>query len=65
MNYSYEEKLRSVLSVINDHRSYRSVAAEIGSEQKHIRRWVALYNAHGEKVYCTTIILTLENLSYL
>lgn len=47
MKYSYEVKLRAVLSVINDHRSSRSVAAEIGSEQKHIRRWVALYKAHG------------------
>jgi len=47
MKYSYEEKLKAVFSVINDHRSARSVAQEVGSEQKHIRRWVALYKAHG------------------
>lgn len=47
MKYSYDIKLKAVLSVINDHRSACSVAKEIGSEQKHIRRWVAMYKAHG------------------
>jgi transposase len=49
MKYDYDVKLKAVLSVINDHRSARSVAKEIGSEQKHIRRWVAMYKAHGIK----------------
>jgi transposase len=49
MKYSYEKKLESVLLVLESGCSARKVARLIGSEQKHIRRWVALYQAHGEE----------------
>lgn len=49
MKYSYAVKLKAVLSVLDEHCSARCVAAEIGSDQKHIRRWVALYKAYGIK----------------
>lgn len=48
MKYSYEEKLEAVRQVLDTGCSCRMVARQIGSEQKHIRRWVALYQAHGE-----------------
>lgn len=47
MKYSYELKLKAVLCVINDHLSPYRVAFEIGSCEKHVRRWVALYKSHG------------------
>lgn len=49
MKYNYETKLSSVLLVLNSGYSIYKVARMIGSEHKHIRRWVAHYEAHGEE----------------
>lgn len=48
MKYSYEKKLEVVRSVISGMDSTRSAATKLGTDHKHIRRWVALYEAHGE-----------------
>ncbi len=49
MKYNYETKLRSVLLVLKSGYSTHEVARMIGSEHKHIRRWAAHYEAHGEE----------------
>ena len=49
MKYTYEKKLESVLLVLKSGYSTYEVARMIGSEHKHISRWVAYYEAHGEE----------------
>ena len=49
MKYSFAEKLAAVLLVLRDGYSAKKAARIIGSEQKHIRRWVGLYQSHGEE----------------
>lgn len=48
MKYSYDEKLKTVLLVLEAGHSLREVAHMLGSEQKHIRRWIALYQEYGK-----------------
>jgi len=45
--YSYSQRLNTVLEVVEQRRSFRSVACELGTDHKHIRHWVALYEHHG------------------
>jgi transposase len=46
--YSYEQKLKAVLAVIEDYRSMRSVAKEMCADKKEVSRWVALYKQFGQ-----------------
>ena len=42
--YTYEFKIKAVESYLNEHRSFRSVAAEFNIAEKRVRDWVKLYN---------------------
>jgi len=42
--YPYEFKLKAVETYLNEHRSFRSVAAELNIAEKRVRDWVKLYN---------------------
>jgi len=46
--YSYEQRLKAVLSVVEDYRSMQSVAAKIGASKQEVRRWVFLYKQFGK-----------------
>lgn len=45
--FSIEEKLQAVQSYLTGNESLRGIAARIGTEHKSIRKWLALYRAHG------------------
>jgi transposase len=45
--YSNSQRLSAVLEVTEQHESFCSVARRLGTDHKHIRRWVALYEQHG------------------
>jgi len=45
--YSYGEKLKAVFGVIENYRSLRAVAKEIGTDKESVRRWVGLYKQFG------------------
>jgi transposase len=45
--FSPEEKLKAVQSYFTGNESFRRIAARIGTEHKTIRKWLALYRAHG------------------
>jgi transposase len=49
MKYSYAKKLAVVLSVLSGQESLCSAARILGTDHKHIRRWVALYEHHGKE----------------
>ncbi|WP_458102593.1 transposase [Elizabethkingia anophelis] len=49
MKYTFEQKLKSVLLVLKSGYSTREVARKIGTNYKHILRWIAYYEVHGEK----------------
>ena len=42
--YPYEFKLKAVETYLNEHRSFRSVAAELNIAETRVRAWVKLYN---------------------
>ena len=42
--YTYEFKLKAVETYLNEHRSFRSVAAELNIAETRVRAWVKLYN---------------------
>lgn len=42
--YTYEFKLKAVETYLNEHRSFRSVAAEMNIAETRVRAWVKLYN---------------------
>ena len=42
--YTYEFKLKAVETYLNEHRSFRSVAAELYIAETRVRAWVKLYN---------------------
>ena len=42
--YTYELKLKAVETYLNEHRSFRSVAAELNIAETRVRAWVKLYN---------------------
>ena len=42
--YTYEFKLKAVEAYLNEHRSFRSVAAELYIAETRVRAWVKLYN---------------------
>ena len=42
--YPYEFKLKAVEKYLNEHRSFRSVAAELNIAETRVRAWVKLYN---------------------
>lgn len=42
--YPYEFKLKAVETYLNEHRSFRSVAAEMNIAETRVRAWVKLYN---------------------
>ncbi|MBE6125097.1 MAG: transposase [Erysipelotrichaceae bacterium] len=42
--YPYEFKLKAVKTYLNEHRSFRSVAAELNIAEARVRAWVKLYN---------------------
>jgi transposase len=46
--YCYEERLSVVLSVLSGQESMRSAALKLGTDHKHVRRWIALYQSYGE-----------------
>ena len=46
-HYSYEEKLRIVNEVLQNHKSSREVGKENGMESSIIRRWVRQYSKDG------------------
>ena len=45
--YNYEQKLKAVLAVIENYQTFRSAAAEIGTDKESVRRWVGLYKQFG------------------
>lgn len=45
--YSYEEKLETVLRVVEEHMSLRESAKVLGVAYTHVRRWVKLYENFG------------------
>jgi Transposase and inactivated derivatives len=47
--YSYEQKLESVLDVLESGQSLYHVSKQLGADHKQVRTWVALYEHHGEK----------------
>jgi transposase len=47
MKYFYEKKLEVVQSVLSGQESSSSAARGLGTDHKHIRRWVAMYEYHG------------------
>jgi len=49
MRYSYEEKLKIVLTVLEKHQSIKSLSKETGIAKKSIRHWLAFYKEYGEK----------------
>ena len=42
--YTYEFKLKAVETYLNEHRSFRSVAAKLNIAETRVRAWVKLYN---------------------
>lgn len=48
IKYSFKQKLASVRAVLKGYQSMRSVARGIGSDEKTIRRWLRIYQQHGE-----------------
>ena len=56
--YSYGEKLKAVFGVIENYRSLRAVATEIGTDKETVRRWVGLYKQFG------TEGLLIENVNF-
>ena len=42
--YTYEFKIKAVETYLNEHRSFRSVAAELNIAETRVRAWVKLYN---------------------
>jgi transposase-like protein len=42
--YTYEFKLKAVEAYLNEHRSFKSIAAEMSIADKQVRDWVKLYN---------------------
>ena len=48
MKYSYENRLAAVQSVVSGQESLCSAARKLGTDHKHLRRWVALYKHHGK-----------------
>jgi transposase-like protein len=49
MKYGFDEKLSTVLLVLQSGYSVREAALKYGIGKTHIRRWVNLYQAHGEE----------------
>jgi len=49
MKYSFEEKLKIVLTVLEKHQSIKSLSKETGIAKKSIRHWLAFYKEYGEK----------------
>lgn len=47
--YSYEQRLETVLSVVDNHFSCRSAAKKLGTAEEHVRRWVKRYEMYGEE----------------
>jgi transposase len=47
--FSYKQKLLAVQSYLAGKGSLRSLADEIGSCEKNLRRWLALYKRHGKE----------------
>jgi len=47
--YNYEQKLKAVLTVVEEYRSMQSVAGKIGASKQEVRRWVALYKQFGKE----------------
>ena len=47
--YSYEQKLKAVLDVIENYMSCSSVAKSMGTAKEHVRRWVRRYEEYGEE----------------
>ncbi|MDR0419766.1 MAG: hypothetical protein LBH34_06105 [Prevotellaceae bacterium] len=47
MKYSYE-KIEEVRTVLSGEASLRLAAVNSGADHKYVRRWVALYEMHGE-----------------
>ena len=46
--HDYEKRLKAVLAVIEDYRSIRSVAIEMGIDRKEVRCLVAFYKQFGK-----------------
>jgi transposase-like protein len=56
--YSYEQRLETVLNVVEKHMSIMEAARLLGSGYEHVRRWVKRYEAFGVEG------LLLKNSSY-
>ena len=48
LKYTYEEKLKAVMTVVKEHQSMQSVAAEIGCDRKAVSLWVSQYKYFGK-----------------
>jgi transposase len=59
IKYSYEEKLKAVLSVVKNHQSMQSAATETGCTRKAVSLWVSQYKHFGK-----TGLLSIKNNSY-
>lgn len=49
MKYSYYQKLGAVRSVLQKHESVLSVARRLGTNESHLRRWIARYQEFGSE----------------
>jgi len=45
--YSYEQRLKAVLDVVEKYMSYRAVANQLGCGKSMVHRWVQHYEQHG------------------
>jgi transposase len=45
--YSYEQRLETVLLVVDKHKSCRVAAKQLGTAEEHVRRWVKRYEMYG------------------
>ena len=51
VRYSAEQKKHAVEEVLQKHRTYGSVAKDVGCNYKTVERWVEFYNTYGDALF--------------
>lgn len=47
--FTFKEKLEAIMRYLSGKESYKSIAKSLGTDHMAIRKWVKLYEHHGEK----------------